>query len=364
MSLVMAATAGPASAAAPPPARTLTLSGPVGPIAMDGPLVAAGYGVDGCEPTVLTWNVETGARTRLRGHGDCADGLSDIAVAGTRVAWMSTWLGNADAEDQLFTASLSHPDGRRVMVADRSGSLGDGWLEGSWAGGLVGDGSRLLFGAWETSFEDAANCDPVNEHPTASCQVDVGGARLHVVGGAAEPFLPFAGAHAVSPQAMDSGRTVALVDDGRIAVFGASLGVARVIRPVRQVAGLDCGSSTSGLGSGIVGLRRTRFAFISTSRTLDVYDALTGRLVHGYPVPQAMLPCGAHVDLYYGYAVYAGEHGLHVLKLSTGRDRVVATSASAFTRFQIDAPGLVFATGGHRGALHFLPFSQLRTLVG
>src|SRR5262249_53673250 len=149
----------------------------------------------------------------------------------------------------------------------------------------------------------------------------------------------------VAPQAADSGSIVSLVGDGRIAILGSNLNLKRVFTPVSRASILRCGWNDAAPPAGYVGLRRNRLAFISQGRSLDVYDTITGNLVHSYPVPAAASNCSAHVDLYYGYAVYAVGRALHVLKLATGSDRVVATLSHPSDReFQLDAPGLVYVT--------------------
>ena len=61
--------------------------------------------------------------------------------------------------------------------------------------------------------------------------------------------------------------------------------------------------------------------FLTKARTFDVYDSTAGTLVHSYPVPprrRAAVP--AHLDTYFGYALYAAGKALHVVKLATGKD--------------------------------------------
>src|SRR5262249_25658970 len=108
---------------------------------------------------------------------------------------------------------------------------------------------------------------------------------------------------------------------------------------------------------GPVGLRRDRLAFVARQGTLDVYATGSGRLVHRFPVPPGS---GPRVALDYGYAVYRAPRALRLVKLSTGRDVVVARGAIG--PFQLGARGLVYATSAHdTSRLHVVPLARLAT---
>jgi hypothetical protein len=344
----------PAAATAAPVARTLPVAGTVRSLGMDGSLVGAGYlSTRPCD-SVLAWNVVTGVRTQVSGAATCGDGptstgsgVTEVAVAGQRLAWLVNAGGNTEQSERLFSATLPHPAERRNDASLRTGDVDGPSLTGSWLAGLVGDGGLVRYGRWKTSGATTS------------------GARLRSPGGL-WGLLPFATGTFVSPQAEDSGQIAALVGDGRIAVLGTNGALHKLFTPARPIAALKCTGRVYGPTSGYLGLRVDRIAFLTTAKTLDVYST-AGAPVHSYPVPAAAANgcLASHVDTYYGYALYAAGKALHVVKLATGKDRVLATATGTLGPFQVDAPGAVYATrSGNASTLHFVPLARLKALVG
>src|SRR5207302_1811305 len=82
------------------------------------PVVAYDLGAryaPGCN-AVYTWNVNTNGGSIVSGKGTCgADesstggGVTEIGVAGTRLAWIVNEGGNTESDDDLFTATLPRP---------------------------------------------------------------------------------------------------------------------------------------------------------------------------------------------------------------------------------------------------------------
>jgi hypothetical protein len=146
---LLLAVAVPAAAAPWPAAHVKNTNGWIEALAMDGPRVV--YAVRGgatCTK-VFAWNVHTQAGAVVSGRGTCgADststggGVTQIAVAGTRFAWIVNEGGNIESSDDLYTASLPAPHERRVATAFRTGDV-DGTLTGTWLSGLVGGGDRI-----------------------------------------------------------------------------------------------------------------------------------------------------------------------------------------------------------------------------
>ena len=347
------------------------MPGTIRSLGMDGSLTGAGYlSASHCD-TVLSWNVLTGLRTQVSGAATCGGGptstgggVTEVAVAGPRLAWLVNSGGNTEQSERLYSATLPHPAERKNDSSLRTGSVDGGTLAGTWLAGLVGDAGLIRYGRWKTSFEVPANCDETNENPSAPCHVLTSGARLRSPGGL-WATLPFATATWVSPQAEDSGQIAALVGNGRIAILSSAGLLRGLITPVRAPAAMSCGG-VSGPTAGFVGLRVDRAAFLTRSATLDVYDTAGGGLVHSYPVPHAAVSgCLSHLDTYFGYALYAAGKALHVVKLATGKDRVLATATGTLGPFQVDAPGAVFVTrSGTSSTLRFLPLARLKALVG
>ena len=147
----------PAAAAPGPAAHVKNTNGWIESIAMDGSRLA--YAVKGgatCTK-VFVWNVLNGSAARVSGRGTCAadststgGGVTEIAVAGTRLAWIVNMGGNTESADLLYTAS--RPAAREQLVANvlRTGDV-DGTLTGGWLGGLVGSGDRIAVDQFTTN---------------------------------------------------------------------------------------------------------------------------------------------------------------------------------------------------------------------
>ena len=145
------------------------LQQPVAALAIDGDRVA--YDLDSRNATqpnavnkVLVWNVRTGKTIEVSGKktagGDDTStgaGVFQLAIAGTRVAWLVNEGGNLEGDDYLFTSSLTSPKERKVASAMRSGDNCPGReasnCAGPWLGGLVGSGSTIALNRWTTNSQ-------------------------------------------------------------------------------------------------------------------------------------------------------------------------------------------------------------------
>jgi hypothetical protein len=268
-----------------------------------------------------------------------------VAVAGSHVAWIVDGAGNTEAFDDVYESSLSHPSAHDIARSDRMGDVDADQLAGSWLSAPVADGGEFAYATWTTDQTGASVSD-----------VQIHGAGGGSVAVSVDPHTW------VAPQAGDSGLLVALTGNGAIAVLDRTGALVRVIHPLRAPVISTCRIHLPwAVGNGWIGLRKGRLAFITSARTLDVYDSATGALVHSFPVP-ATNPCNSsRVDLYYGYAMYSGGYAVHLVKLATGRDRVLARSRSRVDRFALEAPGAVYVDDQ---GLRFVPFARLRELVG
>ena len=141
---------------------------------MDGPRLAYAVsgGGGGCTK-VFVWNVKTQSAAVVSGKGTCgADststggGVTEIAVAGTRLAWIVNLGGNTESDDSLYTSSLPGWQERRVTSVTRTGNV-DGTLKGSWLTGLVGGGDRIALNQFTT---DASGTVADRGAPAAGCR--------------------------------------------------------------------------------------------------------------------------------------------------------------------------------------------------
>jgi hypothetical protein len=110
---------------------------------------------------VLVWNVRTGKTVKVSGKKTAAAdtsstgaGVFQLAIAGSRVAWLMNVGGNLEGDDYLFTSSLTHPKEHQVASEIRTGGDGcagrDNRCAGEWLGGLVGSGKLIALNRWTT----------------------------------------------------------------------------------------------------------------------------------------------------------------------------------------------------------------------
>src|SRR5437763_1775362 len=214
-------------------------------LAMDGPIVAYDLGAryaPGCN-AVYTWNVNTNGGSIVSGKGTCgADesstggGVTEIGVAGTRLAWIVNEGGNTESDDDLFTATLPRPKEKHLAFAMRTGDV-DQRLDGDWIGGVSGDGSLLAVSLWTTSGNTVTKAALETIRP----------AGLRTVA---------KGSGTVSAASVNGGRIAVLRGDGSVTIYSKNGGLLKTIGAHADEAALD--------GKQLVVLR---------SRQLAVYNA-------------------------------------------------------------------------------------------
>jgi hypothetical protein len=329
-----------AAATASPTSEVRRTTGKVEALAMDGSRVA--YDVasrsvgSGCN-RVVVWNVTRRTADVVSGKGTCgADststgaGVPELAVAGTRVAWIVNLGGNTESNDYLYAASVPRPKERLVATAQRTGDV-DGILQGNWLGGLVGSDSVLAVNSWSTDSKNA-----------------VLGAALRAIGPAALTTIA-TGQAATLAHSADLARVAVLRPDGAVAVYSASGSLLTTINPgpAREVA-----------------LRKDYLVVLTKARTLEIYNANTGGFIRKWPVAAG----AAHLDVHSGIAVYSVRRQVHALRLATGKDVVLATAGRAVLDVEIEAPGVAYAFTTPKGTkdlgtVTFVPLSRVIAAV-
>jgi hypothetical protein len=313
---------------------------------MDGPVVA--YDVrgeaGGCNRLFL-WDVQTGAGARVRAPRTCeADststggGVTEVAVAGRRVAWTVSLGGNTESGTSLYTASWPRrgtPVERKVASALATGDV-DCVLEGTRLGDVVGDGTLLAFNVWRT----------VAAAPGASCEERVTRGFLRRIGGRGWSTVAV-GPATLYARSASAGRVAVVRDDGTAALVPA--------------AGAAQPKEVAATGVREAALSGDTLVLLTGSRTLEVRDARSGSLRRALTVA----PGAAHLDLEAGLAVYAVGRRLHVVSLASGRDVVVAVSPRRIEDAALERPGAVYSTNTFRGVrpvgnLAYLPTAVLR----
>jgi hypothetical protein len=326
-------------------------------LAMDGSRVA--YDVSGglskngrtyiCN-AVYVWNLSSGTVTKVSGKGTCAAdttstgaGVRELALAGGRTAWIVNTGGTSESDDDLYVASLPHPKERHLAAALRTGENG-GVLTGDWIGGLVGAKSFLGVNRWTTDSHG-----------------DVDSAKLQVIRSGLHTIA--SGVDTMRAGATD-GKQIAVMQpdkgpltDETVALYSTTGQLLRVVTPKSHQE---------------VALSGDYLAVLTRAQTLMVYNSHSGKLLHTWRVAVG----AAHLDVSSGLAAYAAQRSLtrpylrnvHVLSLSTGKDRIVATTKAngpGIAGVQLEPAGLVYANNyvtrtGYTGALVFMPMARLR----
>jgi hypothetical protein len=325
------------------------LQQPVVALAVDGDRVAYNLGArNATNPhavsKVLVWNARTGKTIKVSGKKTAAAdvtstgmGVFQLAIAGSRVAWLVNEGGNLESDDYLFTSSLTHPKEHQVASALRRG---DGCLgrqaagcAGPWLGGLVGSGNVIALNRWTTDSQG---------------EMTSGG--LYALEGTQMKSIA-TGANTVSAVSADGGREAVLRSDGSVAVYSKSGSVLAAVNPPSAEA---------------VALSGKNLVVLSKGRKLEVYDAHTGSLQktlssHGKGGPQ-------NLDLQGNVATYTSNSSVRAVNLSSGTDRVVGTLGNRIAFARIDSAGLAYAANGTRASfgkstLVFVPLARVKAAV-
>jgi hypothetical protein len=329
---LLLALAVPAGAATGPAAHVKNTNGWIETTAMDGPRLA--YAVTGGSTCsgVFAWNVLNGSAARISGRGTCSadststgGGVTEIAVAGTRLAWIVNMGGNTESADVLYTASVPKPRERLVANVLRTGDV-DGTLAGGWLGGLVGGGDRIAVDEFATS-------------PSGT----ITKAALRRLDGQLTTIA--AGSGTLRAQSLDLHRIAVLRADQKVALYDTETGrLQRVFAPssAREIA-----------------LRKDYLLVLTRTRTIEIFNARTGAPVRALRVAAG----AAKLDSPTGLAAYAAGRTVHVLRLADGKDAVLATAPRSIAALQVEAPGVAYAYNTVRGTrdvgnLAFVPMRK------
>jgi hypothetical protein len=343
--LLLAALGGSAAAkpAPLPKTKTRTTPGRIEALSMDGSRiaydVAAGSGPKARCNTVFVWNVSSQTPTRVSGRETCgADntstgaGVRELAVAGSRVAWIVNQGGNSESGDYLYVSSVARPRERVLATAFRTGDV-SGILKGNWLGGLVGSGTFLAVDHWATD----------SHGEVTSSRLQRIGARL---GDLAE------GNGTMLAEATDGRQLAVLRADGTIGLYSTGGALLRTVTPTH--------------GATEVALRRDYLAVLTTADTLEVYNSHSGRRLRTWRVAHG----ARSLDLSSGFATYiapfpGGGYArlVHIRRLKSGRDHVLPATPPQLIGVQIEPVGLVYALNrvapGERGTIVFVPMGRI-----
>jgi hypothetical protein len=332
--------------------RVKRLGAPAVALAIDGSRVAYSVG------NVFVWNARTGKTTRvssvLGGKGE----VIELAIAGSRVAWLNNAFGNTESDDFLFTNSVARPKERlvatEVRVGDVCGAGGENRAQpsrcvGKWLGGVVASGRRILVNRWRTTHS-----------------ASITHAGLYTLTG--KRFKKLSGdSGTVEAVAADPKHVAALHPDGTIGLYS-------------NTGKLLANVTSSGRPERIA-LSGRNLVVLEPHGKLAVYDTHTGRLrrtltLHGNPeLSGPALTVQGNIAVYATPARFskntAGESvvsqsAVRALNLTNRTDRSVGRLPGQITLARIDSVGLAYANSGNGwgpNKLAFLPFKQVAAAV-
>lgn len=332
-------------------------------IAMDGPRVAyAGWTSSRHCPRIYVWNVLNGQRTAVSHLRTC--NVTELAVAGRRVAWIVHTAGNTEETDKLYVSSLPTAKerllARTARYAEECSANPRCW-SGTWIQGLVGSDSLLAVSRWTTDTKT-----DVQRFTRGGLDVIGSDGLRRVVAG-------------------QDGIVAAAADSGHVAVLRTAGDIDETYQPADVVIYASTGKLLKRLTPAGIGLRKPGqmaqialsgiyLAVLTVEPKLELYNWRTGALLHSKALPRG----AAHLALSGQTAAYlVTRYGtslvLHVVQARTGRDVVLARlkqppATSGFVGVDIDELGLVYASdaraaGRSYSDLEFVPMARIRSAL-
>jgi len=335
------------AATAKTPGAVKQTRSPITTLAMDGSRVAYASG-----GKVYVWNMSTGTTTLVQGKYN--KHTAELAIAGRRVAWITRYVvGNSQqTTESLFTGSAAT---RGRMLASGRHYLKD-WENqlwyGRWIAGTVGSGNTLAVSTWWSKGDGTCTAERLSlVTPTGLRQIAKGPGAIMAASADAGHIAVLRSSEAW-PQ---YGPTPAVT----VGIYSTSGKLLREIAPRTADE---------------VALSGKQLVVLTETKTLEVYDWTTGTLLHTWPVAvstPALKP--GHLAVSGQLAVYSVDprrsaaRKLHVVRLTTGKDVVLATARGSgyWSRdAALNAHGLVYATNYRDHAtLVFVPTAKLLARV-
>lgn len=360
-----------AAATTPKGAEVKHLRGPIDLLALNGDRAAylsaiAATPGHAAGNRLLLWNLRTGTTTKA---SDIGSEVGELAIAGSRVAWLLTWASNTDSADSLYTESILRPQVHKVATQERTGAecaAGGSHCAGRWIRGLVGAGSLIVVNRFATSGH------PVQGHDV------VGKGGLYALAGSRLKLLAN-GAATVEAASADRGRVAVLRWDGTVGLYSTTGHPLLTVSPTPRAQA--------------VALSGRNLAVLEYRDMIALYDARTGAREKTFPIRRPPTRCTSNpawcktatanltgnLGIQGDIAIYtticphpevdlAGASrtcgAVHALDLSNGKDRILGTLPRGISLARIDSAGLVYAgndTSG-KGTLVFLPLARVASL--
>jgi hypothetical protein len=273
--------------------------------------------------------------------GLCVDqAIDDLVIAGTRLAWISGSQGNTEASASLATTRIG-VKGRTTIATSSAYAPGGGTPEsGMTIGALRGAGDTIVFTSDRWGPTETTHAWLLSERPASPCPTSSGGAK--------KLCRPLAAAQGGMTAAVDSGRVLTVAPGGIVRLLSKRGTLARLWT----------------LGAGIVEARLNgRTLAVQHGAKLALYDTSTGAAKAMLSFTQAEGDTRL-LDVQGGFAVYATQSSVHLLRLSDGRDRALALPRAAPPiDAQLTSAGLFVAWNrmydARPGRVSFVPLSHL-----
>ena len=270
--------------------------------------------------------------------------------------------GNSyQTEEHLFAAQIGSrskllASGRRYLGGDVGA---EAWY-GRWIAGAVGSGKLLAISTWWSDGNGACT-----------------GQTLSLVSSAGLKQI-VTGPGAIISQSADSGRIAVLRSEEAWPIYGQATALETAVTVGIYSASGKLLRELTPSSAEQIALSGDRLVVLTQARTLEVYDWKSGTLVHTWPAVATARPLHqlrslavyGQLAVYSTYS-YGSNRKLHVLRLTTGKDVVLATGRGT-GYYGHDAAigprGLVYAVNYHehgrlsepeRGKLVFVPLAKL-----
>jgi hypothetical protein len=282
-------------------------------LAVDGSRVAMVFADTGDANCVELWESASGRVTRfLRGCGSL-----ELALAGTRAAWLTYEQGNHLYLD-IATASPSRPGPVGLAGLATGGNLSctPGSCPYAGEGDLRGDGSLLVFDTWS---QKGGPCEAVQCFREDKMQ----GTLWRAVGDRTVKIRSErAGLTALGA---DDGRIAALRSDGPVEVVAANGSLLRSVRfkPRAVQAAVLTGDAL----------------VVQTGKSIVAFSVGKGKLRHTWRLPHGARLQGAQG----GLAVYLSGRIVHLLRLADGRDATIRPPGQGAVQATIGSAGLFYS---------------------
>jgi Tol biopolymer transport system component len=278
--------------------------------------------------------------------GDNAQFLQEIAVAGPRIAYVSSYESHTEYGQTL---TVSEPRRKSVDLLFALADPEDG--SGDYVGNIYGRGSLLVFNFWHQRAGGAVtkgtlwHVIPKGSRGARRCPTSRGDLAP---GTSAKRCVRLPAADGMAALSVAGGKIVAWRAGGTIAVLRASGSVQRKLR----IPGV--------LGARVQGTRLVAL----TADSLLVYDLRNGRKTSTWPIPpSADLPDPTLLDGYGNFVLYR-QGVVHLVRLSDGRDRALQAPGQGPPVYaQLGPKGLFYEYNElytrRPGRVLFVPLEQL-----